>query len=179
MSGPCLTDTETIELGLSGSPGSLEASVRNNATTFSGTLGDDTTHNVNDHDTPHTLSQTFSIENGPAGAALTASAAAQGIIVVAINPIWVFATNDVSITLDCKLLVGGVLMDERDTSSTGIDIPATTTQLLSPGSLVSQFDIGIGDAVSVEVEYVIENIGSSGQWSFRFGGSKLVATLGY
>lgn len=180
MADPCVDDTPTIELLTAGDPAILTANVRNPADTFSGTAGDDTTHNVNDNNTPHTLAQTWNIANGPNGGAPTASARCKGIVVCQVNPIFVHATGvDVTLEWFARLIVGGVLADERDCIATGLDIPAGTSQLVSPGGLVGQIDLAIGADVDVDLLLSIENIGASGTWTFRFGGSKMVANLGW
>jgi hypothetical protein len=181
MADPCVDNTPSIEIDVTGTPGVLTAFKRNHDTSWSGTLGDDTKHDVNDTGVTHTLSGgSFTIDNGPNGDP-TASAVdqVQGIIVVALNPIWVFATDPVTIVPFARLTVDSVVQDERDISALGVDLPAGTSQLLALGSLVSQFDIPLLSSIPVDVLYTVKNIGASGQWSFRFGGSKLVANLGY
>lgn len=180
MADPCVADTPSIDLETTGSPSVLSATVRNNGTTFSGTIGDDTTHNVNDHDTPHTLTQTFNVKNGPAGTVASASIASQGIVVVAINPVFIAApSGDITITGFARLTIDGDVVDERDMISTGVDFPAGTSGFIPFGSLVGQLDIPIAGDVDVEVELEIEQTGASGPWTFRWGGSKLVAELTY
>jgi hypothetical protein len=180
MAGPCADDTPSISLAVVGSPGSLEATKRNRDTAFTGTAGDDTTHNVNDHDTPHTLSQTWNVKNGPLGLATTASDEAHGIIVCAVNPIFIAASGgDISITGFARLNVDGVLTDERDMISTGVDFAAGTSGFLPWGALVGLLDLAIGADVDVQLFLSLTNVGASGPWTFRFGGSKMVASLGY
>lgn len=180
MADPCVDDTPSIDLVLTGTPSVLTAVKRNRDTQWSGTLGDDTTHAVTDTGVVHTLSGgSFTIDNGPAGAVASGVDQTQGIIVVALNPIWLFATDDVTIVPFARLTVAGVVQDERDISALGVDVPGGTTQLLALGSLVSQFSIAALGSVAVDVLYTVKNIGASGGWSFRFGGSKLVANLGY
>lgn len=180
MADPCVDDTPTIELNTAGSPAVLTANVRNHATTFSGTLGDDTTHNVNDNNTDHTLAQTFNVENGPAGSALTASVASQGIVVVALNPVFIAASGgDITITGFARLTIDSVIADERDMPGTGVDFPAGTSGFIPWGALVGQLDIPIGGDVDIDVELLIRQTGASGAWTFRWGGSKLVAELTY
>ncbi len=180
MAGPCVEDSPSIELEVVGAPGSLLATKRNRDTSFTGTAGDDTTHNVNDHDTPHTLSQTWNVKNGPDGLATTATDEAHGIIVVAVNPIFIAASGgDISITGFARLNVDGVLSDERDMISTGVDFPAGTSGFLPWGSLVGNLDLAIGADVDIQLFLSLTQTGASGPWTFRFGGSKMVASLGY
>lgn len=180
MSGPCVEDTPSISLDVVGSPGSLEATKRNRDTSFSGTAGDNVTHNVNDTGVAHTLSQTWNVKNGPLGLATTATDEAHGLIVVAVNPIFIAASGgDISIVGFARLNVGGVLSDERDMISTGVDFPAGTSGFLPWGALVGNLDLAIGDDVDVQLFLSLTQTGASGPWTFRFGGSKMVANLGY
>lgn len=180
MSGACVNDTPSIELLLVGSPESLEANKRNHDTTFTGTAGDDTTHNVNDNDTPHTLAQTWNCKNGPDGLATTATDETQGIVVVALNPVFIAASGgDITIEGFARLTIDGDLADERDWASTGVDFPAGTSGFIPWGSLVGQLVIPIGGDVDIDLLLSITQTGASGPWTFRFGGSKMVANLGY
>jgi hypothetical protein len=173
MADPCVLDTPSIHLDTTGSPAALEASVRNPASDFSATFGEDTKHDVNDtgvvHDSP-IGGWPQSIDNS--GGSLTM----HGIVVVAINPIWVFATDPVTVVPFGRLTINGSVVDERDVNPTGIDLPAGTTQLLSLGSMLGQLGVPPGAAWDIDVMVTLENIGASGQWSFRFGGSKMVVS---
>jgi hypothetical protein len=173
MADPCVTDTPYIALDTAGSPAVLSATLRNPEETYSGTLGDDTTHNVTDTGVVHTLTQSYVISNAGGTAAM------RGIVVCALNPIFVFGTNDVSLVPFARLTVGGVIADERDIAATGVDVPAGTSQLFGLGALVGQIDIAAGASVTIDVLETIKNIGASGQWSFRFGGSKMVIQEGF
>jgi len=174
MADPCVTDTAYIDLETAGTPAVLSATLRNPEETFSGTEGDDTTHNVTDTGVVHTLSQTFNISN--AGG----SAVCKGVVVLAVNPIFVHATSgDVTLVPFARLTIDGVIADERDVPAAGIDVPQDTSQLLSLGALVGQLDIPAGGNVDVDILVTIENIGASESWSFRMGGSKLVAQMGF
>jgi hypothetical protein len=181
MAGPCVNDTPSIALDIVGSPlGELEATKRNRDTNYSGTAGDDTTHNVDDTGVAHTLSQTWNIKNGPLGLATTASDEAHGIIVCAVNPIFIHASGgDISIVGFARLNLDGVLSDERDMISTGVDFPAGTSGFIPWGSLVADLDLAIGGDVDVQLFLSITQTGASGPWTFRYGGSKMVASLGY
>ena len=124
MADPCVTDTAYIDLETTGTPAVLSATLRNPEESFSGTQGDDTVHNVSDNNVQHSMTQTWNISN--AGG----SAPCRGIVVVAINPIWVAAVDPITVVPFSRLTVGGVIADDRDVAATGIDIPAGTTQLL-------------------------------------------------
>jgi hypothetical protein len=176
MADPCVTDTAYIALDTTGTPAVLEATLRNPEETFSATLGDDTLRNVNDtgvqHDDPiGGWPQTIDNSAG--------SAPMRGIVVLAINPIFVFATDPVSIVAFGRLTIDGVVADERDMPTSGVDLPAGTSQLLSLGCLVGQIDVPAGDTVDIAVSVWVKNVGASGQWSFRFGGSKMVVQEGF
>ena len=41
---------------------------------------------------------------------------------------------------------------------------------------VAQIDVAAGDTVPIGISVWIKNIGASGAWSFRFGGSKMVVS---
>lgn len=173
MANPCTTDTASIALDAPGSPAVLEATVRNPSSDFSATFGEDTKHDVNDtgvvHDDPiGGWPQT--IDNSAGTLTL------RGIVVVAINPIWIHATDGVTIVPFGRLTINGAVVDERDVSPLGVDLPSGTTQLLSLGSMVGQLAVPPGASWDIAVLVTLENIGSSGQWSFRFGGSKMVTT---
>lgn len=169
MTGPCLEDTETIALSLDGL--NLIADVRNPSSSFSATQGDDTTHVVTDADVPHIQTQTVVINN-------TGSARTKGIIVVALNPIWAgLPDGPISLIWEASLTIAAVLADQRDTVTQAM-VENEIVQF-SPGALVGQIDIGPGGSVSVTWEKRITNDGASAQWSYRMGGDKLVANLGY
>jgi hypothetical protein len=173
MADPCVADSAYIGLDTAGSPAVLTATLRNPENTYSGTDGDDTVHNVNDTGVVHTLTHTYAISNAGGSAAMV------GIVVWATNPIWCHGTDDVTLVPFARLTVNGSVADERDVATTGIDIPGGTTQLLSLGALVGQINIPAGASHNVEVLQTLENIGASGQWSFRFGGFKMVIQEGF
>jgi hypothetical protein len=180
MADPCVDDTPSIALATAGSPSRLSATKRNRDTAFTGTAGDDTTHNVNDSGVAHTLSQIWNVKNGPAGAAATATDEAHGIIVCAVNPIFIEASGgDITITGFARLNLDGVLSDERDMISTGVDFAAGTSGFLPWGALVANLDLAIGADVDVQLFLSLTQTGASGPWTFRMGGSKMVASLGY
>lgn len=173
MADPCTTDTPYIALDTTGTPAVLEAVLRNPEETFSGTMGDDTTHSVNDTGVVHTLTQSFTIDNSAGTAPM------RGIVVAACNPIFVHGTDDVSLVPFARLTIDGTPADDRDVPALGIAVPSGTDQLLSLGSLVGQINVAAGDTVTVDFLITIKNVGTSGQWSFRMGGSKLVAQEGF
>lgn len=180
MADPCVDDTPSIALATTGVPAVLAATKRNRDTHFTGTAGDDTTHNVNDTGVAHTLSQTWNCKNGPAGLAATATDSASGIIVVAVNPVFIEASGgDISIVGFARLLLDGVIKDERDMISTGVDFPAGTSGFLPWGALVTTLDLAIGADVDIQLFLSLTQTGASGAWTFRFGGSEMVASLGY
>jgi hypothetical protein len=174
MADPCVADSIYIDLEVTGTPGVLSATLRNPEETYSGTQGDDDTHVVTDSDVVHSQTRTFVISN-------PGSAPARGIIVVALNPIWAGLPDDAG----CSLLVNATLViaghpdlgDERDT----ITQPLAENEVVqfSLGSLVGQLDIPAGGSQSVTYTKSIVNDGASLQWSFRMGGDKLVAQMGY
>lgn len=173
MADPCVVDTASIHLDTTGTPAVLEASIINPSGDFSATFGSDTKFDVNDtgvvHDDPiGGWPQT--IDNSAGTLTL------RGIVVVAINPIWIHATDGVIIVPFGRLTINGAVVDERDVSPLGVDIPNGTTQLLSLGSMVGQLAVPPGASWDIAVLVTLENIGSSGQWSFRFGGSKMVVS---
>lgn len=169
MTGPCLSDSETIELELDGL--NLIANVRNPSSSFSATQGDDTTHVVTDNDTPHVQTRTVVINN-------TGTARTKGIVVVALNPIWSgLPDGPISLIWEASLTIGGVLADQRDTITT--PLVENEVETFSPGALVGELNIAPGGSVTVTWEKTITNDGASAQWSFRMGGDKLVANLGY
>lgn len=171
MAGACVTDTPTVELLVVGTPGSLEANVRNADTTASGTQGDDTTHVVTDTGVNHIQTQTETISN-------PGTKAASGIVVAAINPIWCGQSDGpISLLWEASLTIAGVLADQRDTITTAMLTGEIRT--FSPGCLVGQITVPAGGSVAVIWEVRIKNDGASAQWSFRFGGSKIVTSLGY
>lgn len=173
MADPCVDTTATIALSTAGTPAVLSADVRNPASTFSGTLGDDTTHAVTDTGVPHTLDQSFTVPNA-------GSKSASGIVVVALNPIYLHATgDDITIVGFARLTVDSVVVDERDLPASGLDVPEGASQLLSWGALVGQIDIASADSTDFQVLLSITQTGASTGWSFRYGGSKAVVTLGY
>lgn len=174
MADPCVADTDTIELFTTGDPAVLEANVRNPAVTFSGTEGDDTTHVVTDSDTPHIQTHTYVIDNS------AGTARCRGVIVVALNPIWAGDSDGpISLIWEASLTVAGhpSFGDQRDTITVPLETGEVTT--FYPGSLVGTFDVAAGATQSITYEKRITNDGASAQWSFRMGGDKLVATLGY
>ncbi len=170
MSGACVNDTPGIELLLVGSPESLEANIRNPSASGSGTLGDDTTHNVTDTGVVHTLSTPpFTVDNSAGTLAL------RGIVVVAINPIFVHATGGpISAVPFARLTIDSVIVDERDVPAAGIDVLDDASMLLSLGSLTGELAVPPGTSIDIDVLITIEQIAASTGWSFRFGGSKLV-----
>lgn len=173
MSDPCVADSIYIGLETSGSPAVLEATLLNPENTFSGTDGDDTTHNVNDTGVVHSLTHTYSIDNSAGTAPMV------GIVVWATNPMWVHGTDDVTLVPFCRLTVDGVVADERDIAASGVDVPSGTTQLFGMGALVGQINVPAGATHTIAVLQNLQNIGSSGQWSFRFGGFKMVVQEGF
>lgn len=172
MSGACVNDTDTIELLLVGSPDALEANVRNPASTFSGTEGDDTTHVVTDTGVPHIQTHTFNIAN-------TGSAQCKCLVVVTLNPIWAgLPDGPCSLIWEASLTIeGSGVVDQRDTITQGL-VENEVVQFC-PGVLLGQVTIPAGSDRDVTYEKRITNDGASAQWSFRMGGDKLVATLGY
>lgn len=171
MADPCVEDTIYIELDTTGTPAVLSATLRNPEETFSATQGDDTTHVVTDHNVAHIQTQTVTITN-------PGTAPARGIVVVALNPIWAgLPDGPVSLIWEASLTIGGVLADQRDTITQAL--VANEVVQFSPGSLVGQIDIPAASSVVVTWEKRITNDGASAQWSFRMGGDKLVAQMGY
>lgn len=171
MADPCVEDTPYIHLDTAGTPAVLSATLRNPPNSGSATQGDDTTHVVTDHDTPHVQTQTDVIDNA------SGTGAMRGIIVVAINPIWCGESDaPVSLIWEASLTVTGhpAFSDQRDTITTPMDTGEIRT--FSPGCLVGNFDIAAGASQSVTWEVRITNDGASAQWSFRFGGSRMVWT---
>lgn len=170
MAGPCVNDTPTIVLSVVGDPiGELEATFANDAGSGSETQGDDTTHVVTDNDTPHIQTQTNVIDNSAGLAPMS------GIIVVAINPIWCGDSDGpISLIWEASLTVAGHPSngDQRDTITTQMDTGEIRT--FSPGSLVGNFEVAAGSTQSYTWEVRITNDGASAQWSFRFGGSRVV-----
>lgn len=145
--------------------------MRNPDGTFSATQGDDTTHVVTDTGVAHTQTQTVTISN-------TGSAPLKGIVVVALNPIWAgLPDGPCSLIWEASLTIGGVLADQRDTITQAL-VENEVVQF-APGCLVGQISIAAGGSVVVIWEKTITNDGASAQWSFRMGGDKLVANLGY
>ncbi len=168
MANPCVDDTTHIVLTADGSPAVLEADFANVAGSGSATQGDDTTHVVTDVDVPHIQTQTDVIDNSAGVAAMT------GIVVVAINPIWCGQSDGAGLSLiwEASLTIHGSLADQRDTITTQMDTGEIRT--FSPGSLVGEINVPAGASHNVVWEVRITNDGSSVQWSFRFGGSKMV-----
>lgn len=173
MANPCVADTASIALTADGSPAVLEATIINPSATFSATFGDDTKRDVTDtgvqHDDP-AGGWPVSIDNSAGTLTLN------GIVVIALNPTWVAATDPISLVSFARLTINGVVSDERDMQATGIDMLAGASQLVALGSLVGQLSVPPGATHSIAISHWIKNIGASGVWSFRFGGSKLVAT---
>lgn len=170
MADPCVDDTAGITLSTDGDPAVLTADIRNPSRTGSGTLGDDTTHNVTDTGVTHTLATPpFTVDNSAGSLALN------GIVVVALNPIFVHATGGpISAVPFARLTIDGVVTDERDVPAAGIDVLDDGSMLLSLGSLVGQLDVAAGDTIDIDVLVSIKQIAGNVAWSFRFGGSKLV-----
>lgn len=167
MADPCVADTAYIGLDTSGTPAVLEATLLNPPSSGSATQGDDTTHVVTDNNVNHILTQTDTIDN------TAGTGAMGGIIVVALNPIWCgLSDGPISLLWEASLTVNAVLEDQRDTITT----PMATGEIrtFSPGCLVAQVVVPAGGTVSVIWEVRIKNDGASAQWSFRFGGSKMV-----
>lgn len=174
MADPCVTNTPYIGLDTTGTPAVLEATLLNPETTFSGTEGDDTTHVVTDNDTPHIQTHTYVIDN------TAGTAPCRGIIVVALNPIWAGDSDaPISLIWEASLTVAGhsTFGDQRDTITVPVDTGEVTT--FYPGSLVGTFDVAAGATQSITYEKRITNDGASAQWSFRMGGDKVVAQMGY
>lgn len=171
MADPCVEDTPTITLTTSGTPAVLSADFANEAGSGSETQGDDTTHVVTDNDTPHIQTQTNVIDNSAGTAPMS------GIIVVALNPIWCGESDGpISLLWEASLVVAGhpTFGDQRDTITTPMVEGEIRT--FSPGSLVGNFLVPAGDTQSFTWEVRITNDGASAQWSFRFGGSRVVYT---
>lgn len=175
MADPCAADTPYIGLDTSGTPAVLEATLLNPETTFSGTEGDDTTHVVTDNDTPHIQTQTYIIDNS------AGTAPSRGIIVVALNPIWAGQADGpgASLLVEASLTIAGhpTFGDQRDVITVPMDTGVIA--LFSLGSLVGTFDVAAGATQSITYEKRITNDGASVQWSFRMGGDKVVAQMGY
>jgi hypothetical protein len=178
MADPCVVDTASIHLDTTGTPAVLEASVRNPSSTYSATMGADDKFDVTDtgvqHDAPkdttgpHPWPQV--IDNTAGSLPLV------GIAVLAINPIWVAAVDPISIVAFGRITFDGVVMDERDMEATGIDMLAGSSTLVSLGCLLAQISVPAGSTKEIDAFVWIKNIGASGDWSFRFGGSEMIVT---
>lgn len=169
MAGPCVIDTPSIELLVTGSPGELSANVRNPASSGSATQGDDTTHVVTDNDTPHIQTRTFTIDNSAGTDEM------KGIITVALNPIWAgLPDGPISLLWEASLTVDGSASDQRDTVTQAL--VANEVVQFCPGVLVGQFVVPAGGSINVTWEKRITNDGASATWSFRMGGDKAVWT---
>lgn len=167
MAGPCVDDTETIELLVTGSPGELSANVRNPASSGSATQGDDTTHVVTDHNVAHVQTRSFTIDNSAGTTEM------KGIIIVALNPIWAgLPDGPASLLWEASLTVDGSMADQRDTVTQAI-VENEVVQLC-PGSLVGQYVVPAGGSITCSWEKRVTNDGASATWSFRMGGDKVV-----
>lgn len=167
MADPCVADTAYVGLDTAGSPAVLTADLLNPATSGSATMGDDTTHVVTDHNVAHVLTQTDTIDNSAGTGAMG------GIVVVALNPIWAgLPDGPVSLIWEASLTINGVLVDQRDTITQALVMNEVVQ--FSPGCLVGQVVVPAGATRSVVWEVRITNDGASAQWSYRFGGSKMV-----
>lgn len=169
MADPCVEDTPYIGLDTTGSPAVLAATLLNPASSGSDTQGDDTTHVVTDSDVWHIQTQNVTLDNSAGTGAMG------GILVAAINPLWVGESDGpISIIWEASLTVVGHAdrSDQRDTITTPMDTGEIRT--FSPGCLVGNVVVPAGGTQVVTWEVRVKNDGAGAQWSFRFGGSRLV-----
>lgn len=173
MAGPCVDDSETVELTVVGAPGELHARAHDVSNDYSATQGDAVPHTVTDGGVVHTQTQTVNVPNP-----LTESAV-RGILVAKFDPIIVTDwAADVEIVYGCELIIGGVSQDVY-TNTVDLDSADTPPTLICAlPVLLGQIVIAASGTTSVVFRKTVENNGLSTTWTFRMDGDKIVVQLG-
>lgn len=174
MAGPCVDDSETVELTVEGEPGALAGRAHDVSHTFSSTQGDAVPHTVTDAGEPHVQTRTSAVPNP-----LTESPV-RGIVVVKFDPIivqdWSAAFAPV---WSAELIIGGVTQDSFQSNDVTLpdDADPLFYQLVIP-TLLGEITIAAGGSTNVTYRKTVQQNATSQEWTFITNGDKMVAQLG-